>query len=115
MSPSPAENYSLCELCGGTYINFCVRCAKAAREEVVEDLMAQYGMSVTELVAKLSKFVNCPEPNLQAIKIAIELMSMKPPIRTDVTSGGQPIQFDEDARTRLINKISRIVDGRTEK
>jgi hypothetical protein len=99
----------VCDKCGQPYLNFCVRCAKQFREEAVENLMEQYGMSLEHLIRTLSTFlVNCPEPNLAALKLAVDLRSMKPPVRTDVTSGGQPIVFDDDAKTRLLTKLTQI-------
>lgn len=109
------ENLSVCETCGKPYLNFCVPCAKKLREELVEQLMNDHGMTVESLVALLGEEV-IAKKNFAALKLAIELKSMKPPVRTDVTSDGKPL-FDDlpNVQSRLTDKIARVIKSGSEK
>lgn len=108
----PAELVSICESCGRPFLNFCVQCAKAHREEVVEALMDKYNLGVEELVVALAQEVT--KENFGALRLAIEMRSMKPAAKTDVTSGGQPIFADQNAKNRLVDKIARVLASREE-
>lgn len=105
-----SENVSICDKCGQPYLNFCVACAKVTREELVENLMDQYGMTVDRLVKELCDHVLI-DRNFAALKTAIELKSMKPATKTDITSGGKPLEVDANARTRLLAKLAKFSDA----
>jgi len=107
------ENISICDTCGQPYLNFCVTCAKSNREELVEKLMEDYGLTVERVIEELSEHV-LTEKNFSALKTAIELLSMKPPTKTDITSGGKPIKADDATKARLLAKISQLTDTGTE-
>lgn len=105
----PIENYSICDRCGKPYLNFCVSCAKVNREEMVEELMDKFGLTVEELIRTLALEVTKEDVNFGALRLAIEMRSMKPATKTDVTSGGQPLAIDQNVKDRLLNKISKVV------
>jgi hypothetical protein len=100
---SAVEHLNVCHQCGGTFINFCVSCEKQRREEVVEELMEKYSLTLDNLIADLASQIK--EGNFPALKLAIELRSMKPPQRTDITSGGNPIRMDDETRNRILEKL----------
>jgi len=107
------ENISICETCGQPYLNFCVACAKQNREELVEELMEKYGLDVERLISELSEHV-LNDRNFSALKTAIELMSMKPATKADITSGGKPIRVDDATKARLLSKINKFTNAGTE-
>ncbi len=111
MSAMPPENLSICDHCGQPYLNFCVACAKADREELVESLMDQHGLTVDRLITELTEHV-LSDRNFSALKTAIELKSMKPATKADITSGGRPIQVDDGTKARLLAKVAKLIDAR---
>lgn len=113
MATNISENLFICDACGQPYMNFCVHCAKQKREELVEELMDQYGLTVQKLVSELSEHV-LNDRNFSALKTAIELKSMRPATKTDITSGGQPIRVDEALRARLLDKVNKLLEPGTE-
>jgi hypothetical protein len=104
-----SEHVNICDTCGGTFINFCVSCAKAQREEMVEELMDKFGLTVETLISELSIHV-LNERNFAALKTALDLKSMKPVIKADITSGGKPLMVDDAVRERLLTRIRKITD-----
>jgi len=112
MENIPVEHLSICERCGKPYINFCVSCAKAQREELVEDLMERHGMTMESLVEELADQV--VKGNFGALRLAIEMRSMKPATKADVTSGGQPLNVDPHAQRRIANKLNKILKSDSE-
>lgn len=96
--------YSLCDQCGQPYVNFCVRCAKVAREEAVEKLMETYGLTLDNLVSKLSDQIL--EGNFGALKLAIEMRSMKPAAKSEVIQSQGSI--DQEAKDRISKKLKAV-------
>lgn len=105
------ENISICENCGQPYLNFCVSCAKQTREELVEDLMDKYGLSIEKLITELSEHI-LVDRNFSALRTAIELRSMKPATKADITSGGKPLRIDDDIKARIAAKVNQLLDPR---
>jgi hypothetical protein len=106
------ENISICENCGQPYLNFCVACAKQNREELVEDLMDQHGLSIERLITELSEHI-LNDRNFSALRTAIELRSMKPATKADITSGGKPLRIDDDTKARILTKVNQLIKSGT--
>ena len=113
MSTNRPENISICEACGRPYLNFCVACAKQSREELVEDLMDQHGLSVERLITELSEHI-LNDRHFPALKTAIELRSMRPAQKTDITSGGKPLRVDDDTKARIAAKVNKLLESDSE-
>jgi len=112
MPKIPVEHLSICTRCGKPYINFCVTCAKALREEQVEELMEEHGLTLEALIADLTDQVI--KGNFGALRLAIEMRSMKPATKADVTSGGQPLSVDPHAQRRIAAKLNKILNSEPE-
>jgi hypothetical protein len=108
-----SDLYNICERCGRAYINFCVVCAKADREEMVEELMEKYGLTIDRLIHELSGQV-LTEKNLAALKLAIELRDMKPATKADITSDRKPLGIDDDVKARILSKINKLAKSGSE-
>lgn len=74
--------------------------------------MEQYGLSVDRLIGDLSDEIS--KGNFAALRLAIEMRSMKPATKTDVTSGGQPLAVDKHAQERLASKLAKITQSKPE-
>jgi len=112
MPKIPVEHLSICTRCGKPYLNFCVTCAKALREEQVEELMEKHGLTLESLIVDLS--THLAQGNFGALRLAIEMRSMKPATKADVTSGGQPLNVDPHAQRRIAAKLSKILKSEPE-
>ena len=96
---------NICE-CGRLYVNFCVHCARKYREELVEQLMDKYNLTVEDLIAKLSYLVN-EENMFSALQLALSMKDIRPASKTDITTGGEPLSADlKDVKTRLADKLA---------
>ena len=114
MSPPKAtldlDALSVCPNCGQAYLNFCVKCARMLRNETVEQLMIEHGLTLSELIARLA--LNVHEGSDSALRMALNLVEAFPASRTDVTSGGQPLGKELlDAKDRLLEKLAGLSAG----
>jgi DNA-directed RNA polymerase subunit F len=105
------SEHHICENCGCVYVNFCVKCAQAHRQELVEELMDKYGLSVEALIVKLATLVN--EDNFSALNLAISLKNMKPANKTEIIA---PLTKElKDVKDRLSDKVIRLSERKKAK
>lgn len=100
------EKVKICEHCGNRYVNFCVKCRRRKRQELVEELMDKYALDDENLIRLLSEHVY--NGNFPALSLAIAIKDMKPGAKAEVTGAdGGPIEIRE-ARERLASILANF-------